>query len=88
MGEHASTTVHGVHLVITESVAPFAVGKYTGPEIEIFFRKSELSRSQIWNKYHKQVMAMMDGDDLLQTIQLNITVDDEMNREFLENIFV
>lgn len=41
MGEHVSFSARGVHLVITDSVAPFAVGKYTGPLVEIFIRNEE-----------------------------------------------
>lgn len=73
MGEHADRTVHGVHLVITESVAPYAVGKYTGPDIEILFKKTENSRGEIWRRYRKEVMAMMDEEDVLQALEEQAT---------------
>lgn len=42
MGEHTNEEWKGVHLVITNSVSPFAVGKYTGPLIDIFKSKYKL----------------------------------------------
>lgn len=51
-----------MYLVITESVAPYAVGKYDGPAIEIFL-KSNRDRSKILNKYKKEVMDYIDDEE-------------------------
>lgn len=67
MGEHINTTNNGVHLVITDSVEPFAVGKYTGPSIEIYV-KSENDRLEILNKYRAEISNHIDEDDLIEAL--------------------
>ena len=68
MGESINATSRGVHLVITDSVSPFAVGKFTGPAIEIYL-KSEKHRLNILRKYRKQVMSYIDEDDVVEALQ-------------------
>lgn len=67
MGEHINTTNNGVYLVITDSVEPFAVGKYTGPSIEIYV-KSENDRLEILNKYRAEISNHIDEDDLIEAL--------------------
>lgn len=42
MGEDVDINSDGMHLIITDSVPPFAVGKFTGPTIDILFRNNLL----------------------------------------------
>lgn len=44
-------TARGMHLVITDSVSPFAVGKFTGPLIEIYYKKNEQNRIADYGTY-------------------------------------
>lgn len=67
MGEHVSRSSVGVHLVITDSVTPFAVGKFTGPAIDIFV-KSEQARVDIMEKYRREVANFYDEDDLVDEL--------------------
>lgn len=64
MGEHVNKTVTGLYLVITSSVSPYALGKYTGPLIEIYFRKAERDRLRDFEKYQQYVGGWVDVDDL------------------------
>lgn len=68
MGEHVNATAKGVHLVITDSVSPFAVGKYTGPLIEIFIRNIQLNPLIDTEKYRKEVSEFYDIDDYSENL--------------------
>lgn len=68
MGEHINSTARGVHLVITDSVSPFAVGKYTGPLVEIFVRNSEQYPTPDTEMYRKEVNDFFDFDDLSENL--------------------
>ncbi|RZC34100.1 uncharacterized protein BDFB_009704, partial [Asbolus verrucosus] len=70
MGEHINKTASGVHLVITDSVSPFAVGKFTGPAIEILI-KSEQNRIDLLSKYKKEIMNFIDEDDVIESLYLH-----------------
>lgn len=67
MGENVNKTATGVHLVITDSVSPFAVGKFTGPAIEILI-KSERYRQAILEKFKKEVESIVDEDDVIDSL--------------------
>ncbi|KAK9702908.1 Lipase [Popillia japonica] len=43
MGEHITRNAKGMHLVITDSVSPFAVGPFTGPTIDILKKGNAFS---------------------------------------------
>lgn len=49
-GEFTNKTNKGMYLGITGSVSPFAVGKFTGPSIEVFKITSTQQRSQSMRK--------------------------------------
>lgn len=79
MGEFINRTSSGVHLVITDSVSPFAVGKFTGPAIEIFV-KSERIRMDILEKYKKEVVNFIDEDDVIDTLYENSRLKNKVNK--------
>ncbi|KAJ8966503.1 hypothetical protein NQ317_019648 [Molorchus minor] len=54
MGEYINKAANGVYLVITESVAPYAVGKYDGPDIEIFL-KADKNRLDLLRDYKRRL---------------------------------
>ncbi|KAJ8935334.1 hypothetical protein NQ318_016627 [Aromia moschata] len=85
MGEHISRAARGVYLVITESVAPYAIGKYDGPEIEILL-KSEKDRTDIIDKYKKQVIQYLDEDSLVEQLYSG-NGQNQLHTEFVDNIF-
>ncbi|VEN41306.1 unnamed protein product [Callosobruchus maculatus] len=58
MGEFINSTSSGVYLVITESVPPYAAGKYEGPNIEIV-KEGPVD----WQKYENEIL---DNADELQ----------------------
>lgn len=64
MGEHVNHTSRGMHLVITGSISPYALGKYTGPLIEIYFRKAERNRISDLHRFEADVNGWVDEDDL------------------------
>lgn len=65
MGEHVNSTAKGVHLVITDSVSPFAVGKYTGPLVEIYYTRSGAQPTVDYLEQNKkEVSEFYDLDDL------------------------
>lgn len=69
-GEHVNKTAEGMHLVITGSVSPFAVGKFTGPAIEIFKNTTEEQRKEMFrqyiHKYKEEVTEeFIDDEDLI-----------------------
>lgn len=66
MGDHVNRTANGVYLTITESVSPFAVGKFEGPSIEVLLYRSELNRRTILDKYREEVMDFIDEDDFIE----------------------
>lgn len=68
MGEHVNSTAKGVHLVITDSVSPFAVGKYTGPLVEIYVRNVEPRPVIDEEKYWKEMSNFYDMDDLSESL--------------------
>lgn len=91
MGEHVNSTFRGVHLVITDSVSPFAVGKYTGPLVEIFVRNVEHDPMVDVEKYRKEVSEFFDMDDLSEDLgdtQFHLPEDVpacfNFSREFLD----
>lgn len=63
-GEYVNETSRGMHLGITGSVSPFAVGKFIGPNIEIF--------KDIATKQRRQTMKkLMEIDnDIYDVVQL------------------
>ncbi|XP_015838834.2 lipase member H-A [Tribolium castaneum] len=85
MGEFVNRTSSGVHLVITDSVSPFAVGKFTGPAIEIFV-KSELIRRDILEKYKKDVENFIDEDDVVESLYEHSRLKNEHSKKKSENI--
>lgn len=70
MGDCVNKTATGVYLAITESVAPFAVGKYEGPSIEVLY-KSEWNRKNILENYKKEIMKFLDEEDILENEYYN-----------------
>nr|CAI5852498.1 unnamed protein product [Callosobruchus analis] len=58
MGEFINSTSSGVYLVITESVPPYAAGKYEGPNIEII-----KEGPTDWQRYENEIL---DNADELQ----------------------
>lgn len=68
MGEHVNSTAKGVHLVITDSVSPFAVGKYTGPLVEIYVRNINPQSVIDPEKYRKEISEFYDMDDLSESL--------------------
>lgn len=69
MGEHVNFTSKGVHLVITDSVSPFAVGKYSGPAVEIFYVRNVNPNPVIDpEKYKKEISDYYDMDDLSESL--------------------
>ncbi|KAG5898207.1 hypothetical protein JTB14_005587 [Gonioctena quinquepunctata] len=81
MGDLVKRSATGVHLVITESVSPYAVGKYEGPSIEIYL-KSDSHRIDILQKYRDEVLEFIDEDDLLESLG-----GGQMNSENEENVY-
>jgi pancreatic lipase-related protein 2 len=79
MGEHVNKTSSGVHLVITDSVSPFAVGKFTGPAIEIFV-KSERHRADILAKYKKEIMSFIDEDDVIDSLYQHSQLNNKVRK--------
>nr|XP_023024633.1 inactive pancreatic lipase-related protein 1-like [Leptinotarsa decemlineata] len=77
MGDLVKRSSTGVHLVITESVSPYAVGKYDGPSIEIYL-KSNLYRKDILKKYRRELLEFIDEDDLVESLGNG---QEEMNDE-------
>lgn len=60
MGEHVSKAAEGLYLVITDSVAPYAVGKFTGSLIEIFLSKMKKTRLFDLRRFKKEVESCAD----------------------------
>lgn len=87
MGDKVNKTALGVYLSITESVAPFAVGIYEGPNIEVYL-KSELNRKTILEKYRKQIMEFMDEDDILENIYYTKSSESKFHKDLLDVIVV
>ncbi|CAG9864880.1 unnamed protein product [Phyllotreta striolata] len=73
MGEYVRRAAQGVYLVITESVSPFAVGKYEGPSVEIF-KSTEQYRRKVLDMYRKRMVGFVDEYDLFEQL-----VDDRMD---------
>lgn len=71
MGDHVSRSAFGVYLTITESVSPFAVGKYEGPSFEVYFYKAYWNRRKILDDYKKEVLYFMDEADVLEESYYN-----------------
>lgn len=65
MGEHVSKAAEGIYLVITDSVAPYAVGKFTGSLIEIFLTKMKKTRLFDLQRFKKDVETYVGLDDAL-----------------------
>lgn len=70
MGEWVRPTEKGVYLTITESVSPYAVGKYNGPDIEIYL-KSELARVNLLQIYQQHLFHPHNVNDLLDEASFN-----------------
>lgn len=85
MGDKVNRTALGVYLSITESVAPFAVGKYEGPNIEVYL-KSELNRKTILEKYRKQIMEFMDEDDIMENIYYTEGPESKFHKDLFDVI--
>lgn len=75
----------GIYLSITESVAPFAVGIYEGPNIEVYL-KSELYRKDVLEKYRKQILDYMDEDDILEHIYYPKRSKNNFHKDLLDVI--
>lgn len=86
MGELVNQTATGTYLVITESVSPFAVGKYTGPAIEIFLKMSEKNRVAVLNNYNKQIMEYVE-DDLKMDERNKHEIMNQLNQDFADSLF-
>lgn len=92
MGEHVNSTARGVHLVITDSVSPFAVGKYTGPLVEIFVRNNQAEAVVDPEEYRKEMNELYDMDDFSEILaesrsQLQSDIPDgcsNFTKEFLD----
>lgn len=77
-----------MYLVITESVAPYAVGKYDGPAIEILL-KSNNDRTKILNKYKKEVLDYIDDEEyVLEKISQKKDADVQMNAKLADEVLV
>lgn len=78
MGEHVDKSAEGMYLVITDSVAPYAVGKFTGSLIEIFLAKMRRTKLADLARFKKEVESCVD---------LNEGVDDGIYDEgILRNV--
>lgn len=66
-------------MVITDSVSPFAVGKFTGPAIEIFV-KSERHRADIVAKYKKEIMSFIDEDDVIDSLYQHSQLNNKIRK--------
>lgn len=55
MGEDVNVSARGMHLVITDSVPPFAVGKFSGPTIEIIRKKYADMMVHEYERYKKRI---------------------------------
>lgn len=85
MGEHVNKSASGVYLTITESVAPFAAGKYVGPSIEIIIYKSDWNRKNILTEYKNEILNYV-GDDIFDVTSEN---NEALNFQqyFLDKLF-
>lgn len=74
----------GIHLTITESVSPFAVGKYEGPSIEVYFYMANRNREIILSNYYKEMSNFMDEVDILESVNLesNQDFDDQKKKNY------
>lgn len=85
LGEHVNKTARGMHLVITGSVTPFAVGKFTGPVIEII-KDSEkpanatlLTKMKSIAKYKNYVLSeCTDAVDFIDVFTPSNNFDDDV----------
>ncbi|CAH0555101.1 unnamed protein product, partial [Brassicogethes aeneus] len=87
MGENVSWKSSGMYLVLTESVSPFAVGKYVGPLVEILKKISEKDRKELLNKYQKKIIEFIEDDELTQESSKHIQIEYLLLSEFADNIF-
>lgn len=62
-GDLANITSKGMHLVITGSVSPFAVGKFTGPSIEILKISDEQRKATMRKLKEFEKMTMKPNFD-------------------------
>ncbi|XP_072380345.1 uncharacterized protein [Diabrotica undecimpunctata] len=83
MGEYVKISALGVHLVITESVSPFAVGKYDGPSVEIL-KNYETQRLQVLNKYKDYVVGYVYEDELLEQLSYPENIKSQLDNELYE----
>lgn len=84
MGEHVNITNTGVHLVITESVSPYAIGKYTGPTIEII--KLDQKRSTVLSDYAKTMDTYLDDENMSHTLYHQHRVKKYLNDILTEDL--
>ncbi|XP_057670438.1 lipase member H-A-like [Diorhabda carinulata] len=83
IGEYIAKGVQGVYLVITESVSPFAVGKYEGPSVEIL-KQFEAHRMAILDKYKNIVIGYVDEDDLLDQLYNQRNIKSKISNKLFE----
>ncbi|CAH1170534.1 unnamed protein product, partial [Phaedon cochleariae] len=86
MGDRVDPTASGMYLVITESVPPYAVGRYEGSNVEIYF-KSNQDRLAILKNYKEEVSKFFDVDDLIDRVHGNESVQAEVNLELADDTF-
>ncbi|XP_017769255.1 PREDICTED: uncharacterized protein LOC108557306 [Nicrophorus vespilloides] len=55
MGEYIDKAINGMYLVITDSVSPFAVGKFNGPTIDILLKHYEGNRLSDFERYKQEL---------------------------------
>ncbi|XP_018564368.1 uncharacterized protein LOC108905824 [Anoplophora glabripennis] len=87
IGEFISPHARGVYLVITESVSPYAVGKYDGPAIEILL-KSDRDRSKILNKYKKEILEYIDEEYVIEQLYKKQEKDVRINSKLAEDVLL
>lgn len=86
LGENINQRNRGMYLVITESVPPYAVGKFTGTTIEILKTKNEINRLSDFERYRKLVEGCVNVEDMeINTSKTNKI--DKFDQEDFEEIF-
>lgn len=85
MGEHVNATSTGVHLVITESVAPFAIGKYTGPAIEIYLR-ANAQRKDVLKKYKRTIENFLQEESYSPIVYNRTYLKEQLYEKFADEI--
>lgn len=85
MGQHVNPNASGLHLVITESVAPFAIGKYTGPAIEILLR-SNSQRVDALRKYKRTMEDFLYEETFSNVVYNRTYLKEQLYDKFADEI--